>query len=115
MKYYSLNQSKSAANTSFEQAVIQGIAPDKGLYFPNEIKPLDPNFIQNIERYSNQEIAFEVIHQFVNGEIPDEELKKIIDDTLCFNFPTIAVEEHTSELQSRENLVCRLLLEKKNE
>src|SRR5690606_41049671 len=24
-------------------------------------------------------------------------------------------EEHTSELQSRENLVCRLLLEKKNE
>src|SRR5690606_41123186 len=24
-------------------------------------------------------------------------------------------EEHTSELQSRENLVCRLLLEKKND
>src|SRR5690606_39609765 len=27
---------------------------------------------------------------------------------------TIRSEEHTSELQSRENLVCRLLLEKKN-
>ena len=99
MKYYSLNQSKSAANTSFEQAVIQGIAPDKGLYFPNEIKPLDPNFIQNIERYSNQEIAFEVIHQFVNGEIPDEELKKIIDDTLCFDFPTIAIEDGVYALE----------------
>src|SRR5690606_13838405 len=85
--------------TSFEQAVIQGIAPDKGLYFPNEIKPLDPNFIQNIERYSNQEIAFEVIHQFVNGEIPDEELKKIIDDTLCFDFPTIAVEDGVYALE----------------
>src|SRR5690606_40381354 len=29
------------------------------------------------------------------------------------SFP-IRSEEHTSELQSRENLVCRLLLEKKN-
>src|SRR5690606_41499921 len=27
--------------------------------------------------------------------------------------PTLRSEEHTSELQSRENLVCRLLLEKK--
>src|SRR5690606_40676234 len=28
-------------------------------------------------------------------------------------FPGVRSEEHTSELQSRENLVCRLLLEKK--
>src|SRR5690606_39442555 len=28
--------------------------------------------------------------------------------------PKFRSEEHTSELQSRENLVCRLLLEKKN-
>src|SRR5690606_40656923 len=28
--------------------------------------------------------------------------------------PCTRSEEHTSELQSRENLVCRLLLEKKN-
>src|SRR5690606_40400948 len=28
--------------------------------------------------------------------------------------PQFRSEEHTSELQSRENLVCRLLLEKKN-
>src|SRR5690606_39322417 len=28
--------------------------------------------------------------------------------------PIMRSEEHTSELQSRENLVCRLLLEKKN-
>src|SRR5690242_21227259 len=29
-------------------------------------------------------------------------------------FPEIRSEEHTSELQSHVNLVCRLLLEKKN-
>src|SRR5690606_40904137 len=31
------------------------------------------------------------------------------------NLSTRRSEEHTSELQSRENLVCRLLLEKKKE
>src|SRR2546427_4921170 len=30
-----------------------------------------------------------------------------------FNFPAMRSEEHTSELQSQSNLVCRLLLEKK--
>src|SRR5215475_14366576 len=30
-----------------------------------------------------------------------------------FTSSTVRSEEHTSELQSRENLVCRLLLEKK--
>src|SRR5207302_4008902 len=34
--------------------------------------------------------------------------------TTPFNEPFLRSEEHTSELQSRENLVCRLLLEKKN-
>jgi len=99
MKYYSLNQSKDTANTSFEQAVIQGIAPDKGLYFPDEIQPLDPSFIQNIEQYSNQEIAFKVIQQFVNGEIPDQELKVIVEDTLCFDFPTVKVEDNVYALE----------------
>ena len=99
MKYYSLNQSKATANTSFEQAVIQGIAPDKGLYFPNEIKPLDPSFIQNIEHYSDKEIAFEVIKQFVNDEIPEEDLKKIIAETLCFDFPTVKVEDNVYALE----------------
>src|SRR5690606_40968048 len=33
----------------------------------------------------------------------------------CTSFPSSRSEEHTSELQSRENLVCRLLLEKKKQ
>src|SRR2546430_12476200 len=34
---------------------------------------------------------------------------------VVFNMLTIRSEEHTSELQSQSNLVCRLLLEKKKE
>ncbi|WP_335966931.1 threonine synthase [Galbibacter sp. PAP.153] len=99
MKYYSLNDTKNNAVTSFEEAVVKGIAPDRGLYFPNEIKPLDKDFIDNIEQYSNEEIAFKVIHQFVNGEIPDGELKKIVKETLCFDFPTVKIEDNVYSLE----------------
>src|SRR5690554_6021416 len=34
-------------------------------------------------------------------------------DKLCFSWDEVRSEEHTSELQSRPHLVCRLLLEKK--
>ena len=91
MKYYSLNH--NAPKVSFEEAVIQGLATDKGLYFPESITPLKSAFFENIENLSNEEIAFEAIQQFVGEEIPTETLKQIIDETLSFNFPTVKVEE----------------------
>src|SRR2546427_7635545 len=50
-----------------------------------------------------------------------EDMRRLIGlavDGICTNFPdlgrrAIRSEEHTSELQSQSNLVCRLLLEKK--
>jgi threonine synthase len=97
MKYYSLNH--NAPKVSFEEAVIQGLATDKGLYFPESIAPLSPEFFDNIENLSNEEIAFEAIQQFVGDEIPTETLKQIIDETLCFDFPTVKVEQDIYALE----------------
>ena len=97
MKYYSLNH--NAPEVSFEEAVIQGLAPDKGLYFPKNITALSSDFFQNIENLSNPEIAFEVIKQFVGNEIPDNELKNIIEETLCFDFPLVEVEKNIYSLE----------------
>ena len=80
MKYYSLNNKNS--KVSFEEAVIKGLAPDKGLYFPEELIQLPKSFFKNIENLSNHEIAYEVIKQFVGNEIPEIELKQIISETL---------------------------------
>ena len=99
MNYYSLNDSNKISKTGFKEAVINGIAPDKGLYFPSEIKPLDADFIKNIDQYSNEEIAYQVIHQFVNGAIPDTILKEIIADTLSFDFPVIPLEKDIYSLE----------------
>lgn len=97
MKYYSLN--KQAPNISFKQAVIKGIAPDRGLYFPENITPLDNKFFDNIDDLSNEEIAFETIKQFVSSDIPESILKAIIDETLSFEFPVVMLSNNISTLE----------------
>ncbi|WP_179335479.1 threonine synthase [Winogradskyella costae] len=97
MNYYSLN--KKAPNTTFEDAVVRGLAPDKGLYFPESITPLAPSFFETIEDKSNTEIAFEAIKQFIVPEIPEDVLKTIIEETLNFDFPVIKINENISTLE----------------
>ncbi|WP_237275396.1 threonine synthase [Tenacibaculum ovolyticum] len=97
MNYYSLN--KKSPNVSFQEAVVNGLAPDRGLYFPENITPLPKGFIDNIGNYSNEEIAYEAIKQFVGDEIPTEILKKIISETLSFDFPVVEIEENVSTLE----------------
>lgn len=97
MNYYSLNNKNH--KVTFQEAVIKGLAPDRGLYFPETISPLPDSFFQNIEMLSNEAIAFETIKQFVGDEIPETELKKIITETLCFDFPCIPVEDNVFSLE----------------
>ena len=97
MNYYSLN--KKAPNTSFKEAVIRGIAPDKGLYFPEHITPLPDSFFENIDALSYEAIAFEAIKQFVSPDIPEDILKTIIAETLSFDFPIVKINEKISTLE----------------
>jgi len=97
MKFYSLNNQN--IKVSFKDAVIAGIAPDKGLYFPEHITPLSVDFFEQIEQLSDHEIAFQAIHQFVSEDIPDEALKQIIANTLDFDFPVVDIEENVGTLE----------------
>src|SRR5690606_18966329 len=82
MKYYSLNDRSIRA--TFKEAVIAGIAPDRGLYFPEEIKALSVDFFRDIESRSTLEIAFGAIKQFIGEELPDKVLGDILERTLDF-------------------------------
>ncbi|WP_044398338.1 threonine synthase [Lacinutrix sp. Hel_I_90] len=97
MNYYSLN--KQAPNTTFKNAVIKGLAPDKGLYFPESITPLPESFFENINTLSASEIAFEAIKQFVSPDIPEAILKTIVEDTLSFDFPVVTLNDSISTLE----------------
>ena len=97
MNYYSLN--KQAPDSTFKNAVIKGLAPDKGLYFPESITPFPKSFFNNIDNLSNTEIAFEAIKQFVVPEITEDILKTIVEETLSFDFPVVKLNETISTLE----------------
>lgn len=97
MNYYSLYH--KAPKTSFKEAVLNGIAPDKGLYFPESIRPVSKEIIENISQYSNEFIAYEVIKQFVGNEIPKEKLQEIIKETISFDFPVVDIHENITTLE----------------
>jgi threonine synthase len=97
MNYYSLN--KKAPKTSFKDAVIKGLAPDKGLYFPESITPLPKSFFNQIDSLSYNDIAFEAIKQFVSPDIPEAVLKQIMEETLSFDFPIVQLNENISTLE----------------
>jgi len=92
MQFYSLNH--SSPKVSFKEAVIKGIAPDKGLYFPERIPKINKKIFDRIDDYSNQELAYEMIKEFVGDDIPEADLKSIIEDTLNFDFPLVPIEEN---------------------
>ena len=97
MNFYSLNH--KAPDTSFKEAVIKGLASDRGLYFPKSITKLPDSFFESISDLSQTEIAFEAIKQFLSPEIPEDELFKIVEDTLCFDFPVVKVNDTISSLE----------------
>ncbi|WP_024480148.1 threonine synthase [Cellulophaga baltica] len=97
MNFYSLN--KKAPNVSFKEAVIKGIAPDRGLYFPEKITPLTSDFFENIEDMSTIEIAHKAIRQFVSDDIDDDKLKTILEDVLNFDFPVVEINKNVGTLE----------------
>ncbi|RAV28715.1 threonine synthase [Sinomicrobium soli] len=97
MKYYSLNRNSEQA--SFSEAVIRGLAPDKGLYFPESVTPLPASFIKELENLGDHEIAFNAIRQFTGGEIPESDLREIVEGTLSFDFPLVPVEDDIYALE----------------
>lgn len=97
MKYYSTN--KEAPTATLEEAVVKGLAPDKGLYMPENIHKLPTAFFDNIENMSFQEIAFEVAKAFFGDDVETSALKDIVYDTLSFDVPAINIEDNIYSLE----------------
>ena len=97
MKYYSTN--KQAPDASLEEAVVKGLAADKGLFMPYSIKPLPQDFYDSIDTLSFQEIAYRVADAFFGEDVPAETLKQIVYDTLNFDVPLVKVTEDIYSLE----------------
>jgi len=97
MKYYSL--SNPTIKTSFENAVVNGIAPDRGLYFPEEIPSLSTSFFEELPQLSIPEMAYTAMAPFVGDEIPQAVLENILKNTLDFDFPVVPIKDNMGSLE----------------
>ncbi len=97
MQYFSTN--RRSPHVSFRNALLNGQPDDKGLYFPSAIPRLSADWLRTMAERSNEQIAFDVIQPFVNGEIPDETLTKICSETVNFDFPLVYI---TAGIQALE-------------
>lgn len=97
MTYYSLNNPFDKVD--FKEATIRGQAPDRGLYFPDSIPTLPKSFFENIVQLSREEIAFKVIRPFTGDTIPENELQRIVGETINFDFPLVPVTDTTWSLE----------------
>jgi threonine synthase len=83
--YYSTNLQAEAV--SFRNALLQGQAPDRGLYMPNRIPSFNKNEIQDFKGMPYHEIAFAVAEKFLKNEVPSEDLRRIVKDAYNFDVP----------------------------
>ena len=97
MRYYSTNG--KAPMATLHEAVVKGLAGDRGLYMPETIKTLPQSFFDNIDKLSFQEIAFTVAQAFFGEDVNEEDLRKIVYDTLSFDCPVARVTDNIYSLE----------------
>ncbi len=96
MHFYSTNDKN--IHVSFRQAVLNGIAPDGGLYMPSEFPR--PVFMDPDSSIPGDfgEIAFEIAKKFVS-DISESDLLNIITDAFNFAVPLIRLDEKNYVLE----------------
>lgn len=92
MRYYSTQ--KQSSTVSLKEAVVKGLAPDRGLYMPETIGQLPTSFYKEIPGMNLTTIAQTVARKFFGEDIPQDELDTIVADTLSFAIPLRKVEEN---------------------
>ena len=97
MFYYSTNH--KAARATLRDAVVRGLAEDRGLYMPEVIKQLPASFWDEMAEMTFQEVAYRVADAFFGEDVEAEALRKIVYDTLDFETPVVKVEDNIYALE----------------
>ncbi len=97
MKYYSTN--KKVSGVSLSDAVIKGLAEDKGLFMPDHILEIPAMFYENIDKMSFEDMAYTAAYMLFGEDVHANMLKMIVHDTLNFDVPLVKVEENIYSLE----------------
>lgn len=104
MQYYSTN--KSVEHASLQEAVVKGLAGDKGLFMPLNIPVLPKSFFDEIGNLGFQEMSYRVADAFFGEDIDAETLKNIVYETLYFDVPLVYVKDEIYSLELFHGPTC---------
>jgi threonine synthase len=85
IKFFSTNGHPERVN--FRQALLEGQAPDKGLYMPEEIPQIPKSKILEFSKMSYPQIAYEVIKPYLGDLVLDEALQAMLQDAYNYIVP----------------------------
>lgn len=97
MQYYSTNG--NSPKVSLQEAVVHGLAADRGLFMPEVIPTIPKAFFNNISEMSLPDIAYVVANTLFGQDIESETLKNIVKDTLNFDIPLVHVDKNRYSLE----------------
>lgn len=80
---------------SLEEAVFRSLPADNGLYMPEHVPSISPDFLANIEQRSFNEIAFEVSKTLLSDDIPEADILRIVERAFDFDAPVVPIEDKT--------------------
>ncbi|HIN41991.1 MAG TPA: threonine synthase, partial [Flavobacteriales bacterium] len=97
MQFSSL--SDSSIKRSFAEAVVEGLAPDRGLYFPDEIPVLPEEFWLSSEDLNPWDFGVEMLAPYTDGCIDKDALREILKEVLNFPLPLQEIEDGVFSLE----------------
>jgi len=89
--YYSTNL--KAKPVSFGEALLIGQAPDRGLFMPDRIPKTSIDLLKSLKSMTYPEVAFQVLHTFLQNDILDDTLRKLVYDAYDYPVPLEHVYE----------------------
>jgi threonine synthase len=97
MLFYNLN--KPSEKADFRTATIQGLGSEKGLFFPESIPEFPASWINNLDSYTDGDIAWHVMSQYVGDSIPENILRQIVAETIAFDIPLVSLSGNIFTLE----------------
>lgn len=97
MNYYSTNNKN--IRVSLKEAVVQGLAPDSGLYMPEVIPTLSNDFFKSLQKKTFKQIALAVTENLIGNDLPKKDLERIVEHTIQFEAPLVEIEKNIYALE----------------
>lgn len=97
MKYRST--AGKTPDVTLEEAVVKGLAPDRGLYMPERIPELPKEFFDRLPEMSLPEMASEVAQALFGEDVDPDRLKALTEETMNFPIPLVKVSEGKYSLE----------------